>query len=84
MTFDVTPEVSVDAKLFKNVVSAGGGQVQTSTTPAGNSKWRGEPIYMTSWSTYKGIQRQLAQEARGSKIYSPELVLRGVLRQWNV
>jgi hypothetical protein len=34
MTFYVTPKVSVDIKLLKNVVSAGGGQVSTGNSGA--------------------------------------------------
>lgn len=79
MTFYVTPKVSVDAKLFKNVVSAGGGQIQTSTTPTVRILRGKANRYVVSCPEDKGIWRPLAQE--GFKVYSPELVLRGALRQ---
>lgn len=33
LTFYVTPKVSIDTKLLRNVIQAGGGQVSHSTTP---------------------------------------------------
>ncbi|KAG6371485.1 hypothetical protein JVT61DRAFT_9520 [Boletus reticuloceps] len=79
MTFYVTPKVSVDAKLLKNVISAGGGQVQTSTTPTVRILKGKANRYVVSCQEDKAIWRPLVQE--GFKIYSPELVLRGALRQ---
>ncbi|KAH0826411.1 hypothetical protein J3R83DRAFT_5384 [Lanmaoa asiatica] len=79
MTFYVTPKVSVDAKLLKNVVSAGGGQVQTSTMPTARILKGKANRYVVSCQEDKAIWRPLVQE--GFKVYSPELVLRGALRQ---
>lgn len=79
MTFYVTPKVSVDTKLLKNVVSAGGGQVQTSTTPTARILKGKTNRYVISCQEDKAIWRPLVQE--GFKVYSPELVLRGALRQ---
>lgn len=79
MTFYVTPKVSVDTKLFKNVVSAGGGQVQTSTMPTARILKGKAHRYVISCPEDKAIWRPLVQE--GFKVYSPELVLRGALRQ---
>lgn len=79
MTFYVTPKVSVDTKLLKNVVSAGGGQVQISVTPTVRIlKGKGNR-YVVSCMEDKGIWRPLVEE--GFKVYSAELVLRGALRQ---
>lgn len=79
MTFYVTPKVAVDIKLLKNVISAGGGQVQMSTLPTVRILKGKGSRYVISSQEDKGIWRPLAQE--GFKVYSPELVLRGALRQ---
>lgn len=79
MTFYVTPKITVDAKLLKNVVSAGGGQVQTATTPTVRILKGKAHRYVVSCEEDKGIWRPLVEE--GFKVYSPELVLRGALRQ---
>jgi hypothetical protein len=79
MTFYVTPKVSVDAKLLKNIVSAGGGQVQTSTTPTVRILKGKVNRYVVSCQEDKAIWRPLVQS--GFKAYSPELVLRAALRQ---
>ena len=79
MTFYVTPKVSVDAKLLKNVISAGGGQVQASTTPTVRILKGKANRYVVSCQEDVAIWRPLVQN--GFKVYSPELVLRGALRQ---
>ncbi|KAI9457707.1 hypothetical protein HD554DRAFT_2042292 [Boletus coccyginus] len=79
MTFYVTPKVSVDVKLLKNVISAGGGQVQISTTPTVRILKGKANRYVISCQEDQAIWRPLMRE--GFKVYSPELVLRGALRQ---
>ena len=79
MTFYVTPKIGVDTKLLRNVVSAGGGQVQTSTMPTVRILKGKANRYVVSCQEDKGIWAPLVQE--GFKVYSPELVLRGALRQ---
>lgn len=79
MMFYVTPKVSVDAKLLRNVISAGGGQVQTSTMPTARILRGKANRYVISCKEDKAIWRPVAKE--GFKIYSHELVLRGALRQ---
>ncbi|KAF8841436.1 hypothetical protein BDN67DRAFT_980341 [Paxillus ammoniavirescens] len=78
MTFYVTPRVSVDIKLLKNVVSAGGGQVQTAKPTVRILKGK-ENRYVVSCPEDISIWRSLAQE--GYKIYSTELILQSVLKQ---
>ncbi|KIK88110.1 hypothetical protein PAXRUDRAFT_802378 [Paxillus rubicundulus Ve08.2h10] len=78
MTFYVTPKVSVDIKLLKNVVSAGGGQVQTAK-PTLRILKGGKNRYVVSCPEDISIWRPLAQE--GYKIYSTELILQSVLKQ---
>ena len=79
MTFYVTPKVSVDVKLLKNVISAGGGQAQLSTTPTVRILRGKANRYVVSCPEDKGMWRPLVEE--GFKVYSPELVLRAALRQ---
>ncbi|OCH87294.1 hypothetical protein OBBRIDRAFT_837516 [Obba rivulosa] len=78
MTFYVTPKVPVDAKLLKNVVAAGGGQVVTQT-PTARVLNGHEGRYVISCAADASIWRPLAQQRY--PIYSQELVLTGALKQ---
>lgn len=77
-TFYITPKVTVDTKLLKNVVIANGGQV-ISTTPTVRILKSNAERYVISAPADKSIWRPLAQH--GYTIYLPELILDGVLRQ---
>ncbi|KAF9237242.1 hypothetical protein BU15DRAFT_48989, partial [Melanogaster broomeanus] len=76
--FYVTPKVSVDVKLLKNVVSAAGGQVLT-TNPTVRMLKGKENRYIVSCPEDRSIWRPLVQE--GYTIYSTELILQAVLKQ---
>ncbi|KAF9219682.1 hypothetical protein BS17DRAFT_788949 [Gyrodon lividus] len=78
MTFYVTPKVSVDIKLLKNVVLAGGGLVQTANPTVRILKGK-ENRYVVSCPEDISIWRPLAKE--GYTIYSTELILQAVLKQ---
>ncbi|KIJ57442.1 hypothetical protein HYDPIDRAFT_104235, partial [Hydnomerulius pinastri MD-312] len=78
MTFYVTPKVSVDIKLLKKIVLAGGGKVQT-TNPTIRIMKGKVGRYVVSCPEDALIWRPLVQD--GYKIYSTELILQAVLKQ---
>ncbi|KAG9311151.1 hypothetical protein JVU11DRAFT_8217 [Chiua virens] len=79
MTFYLTPNIPVDAKLLKNVVLAGGGQVRITITPTVRILAGKPNRYVVSCEEDKAIWRPLVQE--GFKVYSTELLLRAALVQ---
>ncbi|KAH7905875.1 BRCT domain-containing protein [Hygrophoropsis aurantiaca] len=79
MTFCITPKVAIDNKLLKNVVTAAGGTVQTASSPTTRSLKGKENRYVISCPDDISIWRPLVQG--GFTVYSPELLLTGVLRQ---
>ncbi|KAH7883429.1 hypothetical protein F5I97DRAFT_1905100 [Phlebopus sp. FC_14] len=78
MTFYVTPKVSLDSKLLKNIVASAGGQVQMTNPTARILKGR-DNRHVISCQEDISIWRPLVQE--GYRIYSTELILQAVLKQ---
>ncbi|KDQ26961.1 hypothetical protein PLEOSDRAFT_168763 [Pleurotus ostreatus PC15] len=75
-TFHVTPKVSIDLKLLKNVIAANGGQM---TTQAPTSRtFNSENKYLISCPEDASIWRPFAQHR---PVYTTELVLSGALKQ---
>ncbi|KAI0344360.1 hypothetical protein BDW22DRAFT_1355739 [Trametopsis cervina] len=76
--FYVTPKVPVDAKLLKNVVTAGGGQILTQTPTVRILKGNPNRAVISAAADIT-IWRPLAES--GYPIYSHELILTGTLKQ---
>ncbi|TBU24360.1 hypothetical protein BD311DRAFT_702198 [Dichomitus squalens] len=77
ITFYITPKVSVETKLLKNVVTANGGQVSTQTPTVRILAGHGNR-FVISCPEDVSIWRPLAQH---HKIYTQELILTSALRQ---
>ncbi|TFK35317.1 hypothetical protein BDQ12DRAFT_714751 [Crucibulum laeve] len=77
-TFYVTPKIPVDIKLLKNVVTACGGQVST-TTPTARILAANPDRHVISCPEDIAIWRSIA--AQNYPIYSQELILTSALRQ---
>ncbi|KAF9499450.1 hypothetical protein BDN71DRAFT_1442113 [Pleurotus eryngii] len=75
-TFHVTPKVSIDLKLLRNVIVANGGQM---TTQAPTSRtFNKENKYLISCPEDASVWRPIAQHR---PVYTTELVLSGALKQ---
>jgi len=77
-TFYVTPKVSIDMKLLKNIVAAGGGQVSTQL-PTARILGANENRHVISCPADVSIWRPLLQHRH--TIYTQELILTAALRQ---
>ena len=79
MTFLVTQRVPIDAKLLKNVVLAGGGQVVSNATPTHRMLKNSTNKFVVSCPADISIWRSLAEQ--NYTIYNQELILNSALRQ---
>nr|GAT60529.1 predicted protein [Mycena chlorophos] len=77
MTFYVTKSVSVDSKLLKAVVEAQGGKIGT-PNPTVRIATSDPKRFVISCDEDEGVWRQIANKR---KIYTPELLLLGALKQ---
>ncbi|KAI8972183.1 hypothetical protein BD414DRAFT_448733 [Trametes punicea] len=77
-TFYVTPKVSVDSKLLKNVVTAHGGQLSTQTPTVRMLNGHDERLVI-SCPADVSIWRPLVEH--GHSVYTQELILTSALRQ---